>query len=130
MAAALRAGLFYVLLMFAAGFALGTLRVLVLLPLMGELPAVALELPVMLALSWVVAGWLIRRMAVPHSSGARLAMGGLAFALLMVAEMALAVGVFGRSLPEHMAHYATWPGALGLVGQVGFALIPLLRLRA
>ena len=124
-----RAGVLYFVAVFAAGFVLGTLRVLVLLPRMGELAAVAVELPVMLMLSWVIAGILIRRCDVPARAGARLAMGGLALALLLLAEATLGVLGFGQSLEQHLAHYLTPAGALGLAGQGVFGLIPWLRMR-
>lgn len=50
------AGLAYFTLVFAAGFALGTARVLVLLPGVGETTAVLLELPLILTVSWLPAG--------------------------------------------------------------------------
>lgn len=129
MARALAAGMLYFMAVFAAGFALGTLRVLVLLPRMGELAAVAVELPAMLALSWILAGWIVSRRRVPPAPGARLAMGGVALALLLMAEAGLGVLGFGQSLAQHLAHYATPAGALGLAGQLGFGLMPWLRTR-
>lgn len=126
MGRALIAGLVYFAAIFAAGVALGTLRVLVLLPRLGEGLAVALELPVMLGLSWLVAGALIRRFGVAPGA-ARLAMGGLAFALLMVVELGVSVFAFGRDLAAHLAHLSTLPGAAGLAGQLAFALIPWMR---
>lgn len=113
------AGAVYFLLVFAVGFALGTFRVLVLLPWIGELAAVLLELPVMLGISWILAGRLVARFGVPGAIPARLTMGGVGFALLMVAEMVLAVSLFGQPMAAHLAHYATWPGAIGLAGQAG-----------
>ncbi|MDM8166597.1 hypothetical protein [Roseovarius sp.] len=121
------AGAVYFLLVFAAGFALGTFRVLVLLPRLGELTAVMLELPLMLAISWVCAGWLAGRFHVPGTVADRLMMGGVGFGLLMVAEWMLAVFVFDRPLAAQLAHYATWPGAIGLAGQVAFGVMPVLR---
>ena len=124
---AVPAGAVYFLLVFLAGFVLGTFRVLVLLPRVGELAAVLLELPVMLGLSWVLAGGLVARFAVPATGLARAVMGVVGFALLLAAEMLLAVTVFGQQVAAHLAHYATLPGAVGLAGQVGFGLMPLLR---
>ena len=48
-------------IVFALGFVLGTLRVLVLAPTLGSTEAVLVEIPVMLTISWIVCGWLITR---------------------------------------------------------------------
>jgi len=56
----------------------------------------------------------------------RLAMGGLAFAMLMAAESGLAPAS-GQSLAGFVAAMATPAGALGLAGQIGFAIVPALR---
>mgnify|MGYP000632588975 CR=1 FL=1 len=116
----------YVSTVFAAAFALGTLRVLLVAPRLGELAAVTLEVPVVLGLSWLVAGRVLRRWPLPRP-GQRLAMGGLAFALLMLAETILGIALFGRSLAGILATVATLPGLVGLAGQIGFALVPALR---
>lgn len=124
------AGVLYFVAVFAIGFVLGTLRVLVLLPRMGELAALAVEQPMMLMLSWAIAGVLIRWCDVPARAGARLAMGGIALPLLLLAEAALGVLGFRQNLSQHLGHYLTPAGALGLAGQGAFGLIPWLRLRA
>lgn len=123
-----RAGAVYFLAVFLAGFVLGTMRVLVLVPYMGEIAAVSLEIPLMLFISWVAAGRIISWLGVPALVMARLVMGGFAFALLMLAEFGLSLWLFDRSLAAHLAHYSTLAGAVGLTAQVVFALIPVLRL--
>lgn len=115
----------YFALVFAAGFALGTLRVLVLAPALGPLAAVALELPVMLAISWVVARWSVLRHGVPARAAPRLVMGALAFALLIAAEAALGIWGFGQTARGFVAAFSTPEGALGLAGQAAFGLMPL-----
>jgi hypothetical protein len=114
----------YVAPVFAVAFLLGALRVTFVAPLTGPLLAVALEVPVVLALSWWVAGLVLGHW--PLGPGRRLAMGALAFLLLMLAELATALA-FGQTAPQFLAAMATAPGALGLAGQIGFGLIPLLR---
>jgi hypothetical protein len=128
MAAAIRAGVLYFVVVFAAGFVLGTLRVLALAPALGDLAAVALELPFMLPIAWLTCRWLLHRLAVPATIPARAAMGALAFTLLISAELALAVAL-GRSPSAALAALATTPGLLGLTGQIAFALMPLALLR-
>lgn len=125
MPSAIRAGVFYFAIVFAAGFALGALRVTFIIPLIGELSAVALELPAIVFISWYVCRWLVGQLSVPAMASQRAAMGVLAFALLMLAELGLSVLVFGRSGAEYLAHLQTASGLLGLAGQIVFAFIPL-----
>lgn len=124
MPAALRAGITYFALVFAIGFILGTIRVLVVIPQFGDTNAVLLELPVMLALSWFACRALVSRFNVPPEASARLTMGGLAFALLMLAELAVSVLGFGRTVSEHLATYQATGAQLGLAAQIAFALFP------
>jgi hypothetical protein len=124
---ALRAGFGYFLLVFALGFALGTLRVLVTAPALGEITAVAIEIPVILAAAWPTCRWLTRRLAVSAAALPRLVMGAAALALTLAAELALAIVMFGRTPAEHLATYATAPGLLGLSAQLLFAALPLLQ---
>ncbi|TDE36249.1 hypothetical protein [Antarcticimicrobium sediminis] len=121
-----RAGLWYFPIIFACGAVLGTLRTLVLTPALGPLRAVALELPVILALSWIVAGSLTRGRPSLSNASARLWMGAIALALLLVAECALALG-FGQTPMGWLAGLITPQGLLGLAGQAVFALLPWLR---
>jgi hypothetical protein len=126
---ALAAGAAYFALIFTLGFVLGTVRVLVLAPRLGELTVVLLELPVMLAASWIACDRLIARFGVPTGTGHRFAMGAAAFGLLIAAEWLLGHLAFGRSLTEQLARYRSWPAAAGLAGQLAFATFPMLRSR-
>ena len=121
-----RAAIVYFALVFAAGFVLGTIRVLLVAPLWGELPAVILESPIMIFVSWLACGSTMRRVGVRGRRDG-LAMGAIAFALLMTAETALSVLAFSRSPADFLRAFGTAAGAIGLTGQVAFALIPLLR---
>jgi hypothetical protein len=126
---AIRAGLCYFLAVFAVGFALGAVRVTFLVPQIGALAAVACELPLMLGASWFICGALLRRFVMPPGRGPRLVMGGTGFVLLIAAEPVLAVWGFGNTPAAFLADYAGAAGQLGLVGQIGFALLPLVRRR-
>ena len=126
---ALRAATLYFMVVFAVAFVLGTIRVLIIAPRVGDLVAVALETPILLCLSWIVARRVIAGMAVPHALAVRAMMGAFAFYLLIAAETALGLIAFGRSPADMLASYATLPGALGLAAQLGFAAIPAIQER-
>lgn len=122
------AALVYWAMVFALGFLLGTVRVLWAIPLVGLLPATLIELPLILGGSWLAAGWLVRRFALARQ-GAALAVGALAFAILMAAECALAVAMMGQSPAQWLAGLAAPHALLGLAGQAAFALMPWWRVR-
>jgi hypothetical protein len=119
-----KAAFAYVTPVFIVAFAFGALRVTLVAPYTGPLVAVALEVPLVLAVSWIVAGHVLRHW--PLAAHQRPAMGALAFLCLMLAEGATALAL-GQSVATFFAAMATPPGLLGLVGQIGFGLIPLFR---
>ncbi len=119
-----RPALAYFLPVFAVAFGLGAARQMLVAPITGPLVAVALEVPVILILSWWVAGRVLRRWPLPLPG--RLAMGALAFALLMLTELGLALA-FGQTPRQFLTAMTTLAGTLGLAGQMGFALIPALH---
>lgn len=118
----LRLALAYFAGTFALGFGLGTVRTLWLAPAVGETGAVLAELPLMLGFSWWWARRLLRRHPLPRHSQA-LAMGLLALVFLLTAELVLALAL-GRSAGQWLEGLGTTAGALGLAGQVGFAVMP------
>lgn len=127
MRSAVTAGLIYFAVVFSAGFILGAVRVVYIIPRLGAMGAVLIELPVMLVISWGVCGALIRWFCVPGRAGHRAAMGAIAFALTMAAELAVAQFVFGMSGEEFLDSFVSPNGVIGLAGQIAFALFPLLR---
>ncbi len=124
---ALVAGAVYFAMLFALGFVVGTFRVMLVAPRLGEIAATALELPVMLAASWIVCGRTIRLWRVPAAAASRALMGVWAFVLLMAGETLLGVFGFGRTLAEQWAAVSSPSGLMGLAAQLGFALFPLLH---
>jgi hypothetical protein len=125
-----RAGVLYGLLAFAAGFVLGTLRVLWITPAVGSVGAVSLELPVMLAVSYFLCRWLVLRWDIGASIGQRATMGATGFLLLMALEIVLAIYGFGQSPGQYLRGLTQPAGALGLLGQVAFGLLPVFVARA
>jgi hypothetical protein len=125
---ALTAALAYSAIVFAAGFALGTLRVLVVAPRLGAPLAVLLEAPIMLAISWFACAFCIRRL--PPGAASNLAMGATALVLLQAAELVLAVVAFGRTPADYVHNLGTLAGAEGLAAQLIFALFPAIQARS
>ena len=120
-----RAGLIYGAAMFAVGFVLGPLRVLLLEPWLGALSAVLAEAVPLLAAMAVLAPWIARSQGVAAAPGARLAMGLWGLVPLLLSEAVLALVLVG--LDRWIAGFATAPGAVGLALLAAFALMPLLR---
>lgn len=122
----LAAGAAYFGLVFAAGFALGTLRVLVLVPRLGERAAELLEMPLMLAASWLAAGWVVGRFRLPAGARHRLPVGLVALALLVAGEILVVLEVREVSLGEYLAERDPVAGSVYLASLALFALMPWL----
>lgn len=128
MGSALKSGSVYFLLVYVAGFLLGTLRVLTLAPMLGEMVATLIELPVILLFSWLACRLLIGLFSVPATLIARITMGATALVLLLAAEIPISIFLLDRSIHEHFAIYQTAQGLFGLAGQIVFALFPIVQL--
>ena len=125
--AAVRAGAVYFVIVFVLGFVLGTVRVVWVVPQLGEASAVSLEAPIILAFSWAVSRWCVSYFQVQENLAARLLMGLVAFVLLMSAELGVSVIAFGRSVADHFAGYRSFPGAIGGSAQLIFAFLPVIQ---
>ena len=122
----IEAGALYAIIVFLIGFILGTIRVLLLVPRLGETTAVIVEAPIMLAASWFGCRWCVDRLNVRRTVPFRLLMGFVAFVVLMSAEVGLGA-VFGRSIADQLAAYGSLAGAIGLGAQVIFAVFPVIQ---
>jgi hypothetical protein len=120
-----RAGWVYFGMVYALGFLLGAMREMWLAPRFGGFWPRIVELPVMLAASWLAAWWVVNRYGL-ETVRERLVMGLVAFGLLMAGEVLVSILAMGRSLSQHLASYASWQGAISLAAQCAFALFPLL----
>ena len=121
------AGIAYATIVFSIGFALGIVRVLLVTPRAGAMTAVLLEAPIMLVASWHVCRQCVRRFRVEDSLHARLIMGAVALATLLLAEIALAESILGRTLAEYLASLRSATGGVGLAAQIAFGAFPLLQ---
>jgi hypothetical protein len=125
----LQAGALYFVVVFGIGFVLGTLRVLVVVPTFGARIAELMEAPVMLAVTFVGARWVVRRRNLPALGSVRLGMGGIALGLLLAAEFILALGVRGQSIREYFATLDPVTVTVFYVLLGVFAVMPLFVVR-
>jgi hypothetical protein len=115
----------YFLMLFALGFVLGTIRVIIVAPRIGVLAATFAEVPVMLTAAYFASRWTIRRWHVPHAPTIRWAMLLWFLMLLFLFETLLGALLFGRTMAEQWAALATPAGLLGLSAQTIAALLPV-----
>jgi hypothetical protein len=67
--------------------------------------------------------------AVASAVAPRAGMGGVAFALLLLAELLVGTMLSGSAPAEHLALYRDASNAIGLAAQVAFALMPLVQVQ-
>jgi len=120
----LRGGLAYFALVFGAGFLLGCVRVFVLVPRLGVRTAELLEMPVMLVVIVVAARLVNRRWLDGLRSTGRLVAGLIALALLVSAELLLAVGLTGESVASYVASRDPVSGSVYVLMLMLFAFMP------
>lgn len=126
----LTSGLLYFAVVFGVGFVLGPIRVLVLVPRVGERSAELMELPIMLAAIIAAARWVIARLAVHPSTGMRLGIGGIALFLTVMAELGVLVWVRDLTLAQYIAQRDPVAGSAYVASLVLFALMPALVRRS
>ena len=125
----LKAGALYFALVFGAGFVLGPIRILWVVPRFGTRMAELMETPIMFVVIIVAARWIVRRLAVPFVPSYRLGMGCIALGLLLFAEFMLVLWLQGLSIKEYLASRDPVSGAVYYVMLGVFALMPLLVAR-
>ncbi len=121
----LLAGAAYFAMVFAAGFVLGAIRTLWLAPALGEVAAVLIEIPFMLAIAWRACAGIVARMRLSPETGVRVAMGAAAVVMLWAAEVALTL-MLGAAPADVPAAFATPQALLGIAAQILFAAFPLI----
>jgi hypothetical protein len=125
----LKAGAVYFALVFAAGFVLGTIRVLWVVPRFGERTAELMEAPLMLVVTILAARWMVRRFAVPPVPWRRLGTGLVALGMLLAAEFTMVLKVSGLSLSDYLASRDPVSGTVYAILLGVFAVMPLLVAR-
>lgn len=119
----------YLVLVFGAGFVLGTIRVLLLVPRFGERLAELMEVPLMMVVIVFAAKWVLQRFAVPPAVAIRLAVGLVALTLIVLLEFTLVLRVRGLTLAEYFRGRDPVSGTVYYLMLVVFALMPVLVAR-
>jgi hypothetical protein len=114
----------YFAVVFGAGFVFGIVRVWWLVPRLGVRVAELTELPMMLAVVFFAARWVNRRFLTERDQSARLIVGVVAFALLLLAELILGVTLSGLSPKEMFLNHDPVSGTAYYLSLCAFALMP------
>ena len=125
----LKGALLYFALVFGAGFVLGPIRILWVVPRFGTRMAELMETPIMFVVILVAARWTIQRLALQYAVSIRLGMGSIALGLMLVAEFTLVLWLRGLSISEYLASRDLVSGTVYYVMLAVFALMPLLVAR-
>ena len=123
----LRIAMAYAIAVFGAGFVLGSIRVLFVVPRTGARAAELLELPLMISVCFLAAGWVTQRLGADAPLGPRLVVGFAALALLLAAEAATGVVVRGLSVRDALINPDPISGSLYYLSLALFAVLPALR---
>lgn len=124
----IRAALLYFAIVLGTGFVLGMFRVPILVPRIGERWAELSEMPIMAAVIFFSAGYVLRRYPEICSPGRSLAAGFLALALSVAAELGLAVVLQHQTLVEFIKSRDKVSGSVYVGLLLVFAVMPRLRL--
>jgi hypothetical protein len=120
-----KAALCYFGIVFAAGFALGTIRVVLVVPRLGARTSELLEAPVMILVSFLAARWVVRGQPAPFSLPKRMGMGGIALALMLAAEFGFVLWLRGIPVSQYSATRDPVSGTAYYIALGIFALMPV-----
>ncbi|MGQ0695414.1 MAG: hypothetical protein ACT4OL_07550, partial [Nitrospiraceae bacterium] len=111
------------------GIVLGTIRVLVVVPLFGERTAELLEMPLMLIVIVAAARWINRRYPEVHERSAQIRIGLMALGLVLAADLVVGVALRGMSPLEALSHRDPISGTAYCLSLLLFAAMPWLLSR-
>jgi hypothetical protein len=121
----LKSGALYFALVFGAGFVLGTIRVLLVVPRIATRTAELIETPVMILVSFIAARWTIRPLVAQPTTTERIAIGFVALALLVIAEFTFAIWFQDLTISEYLASRDPVAGTAYVIALGLFAVMPL-----
>ena len=121
----LRTSLSYFLIVFAAGFALGTVRVLLVVDAIGERNAELVESPVMAIVCAFAARYLVTKHRAKLNVARAALMGLIALSLLLIVEFTVVLSLRGLSLSEYFQTRDPVSGMAYIAGLVWYAAAPI-----
>jgi hypothetical protein len=122
----LKAPFLYFVLVFIAGFALGTAREFLITPIVGLTNALLIEIPIMAVVAFFAARFVLDRTPEARTSGDRLFIGCAAFILLLIAEEAMTRILRGMSIFTLWADFELIAAIANIVGLGLFMVMPSL----
>ncbi len=125
----LHSSLRYFAIVFGAGFLLGMVRIPWLVPKFGVRVAELIEMPIMLAVIYFAARWIVRRPSAPPAPAARLAVGLVALALLLLMEFTLVPWLQGMTIAQAITSRDPVSGSAYVLCLALFAAMPWLASR-
>jgi hypothetical protein len=121
----IQAALRYFGVVFSVAFVTGTIRQLWVVPRLGTRTAELLELPLIVALSFVTARWILRRHPAA-SNRFRLGMGSIALLFMLIAEFGFVLALRGMTIAEYMATRDPVSGPAYYLALLVFGAMPFL----
>ena len=125
-----KAGALYFALVFAAGFALGAIRILWVVPRLGVRTAELMEAPIMFGVSILAARWVVRLVGISPLRSRRLAMGCSALGLMLVVEFTVVLWIRGMTIRGYFETRDPVSGTVYFLTLGAFAVIPIFVGRA
>jgi hypothetical protein len=119
----LKAATTYFALVFGAGFVLGPIRILFIVPRFGVRVAELIEAPIMLVVIVLAAKWLVNKFRLAANG---LAVGFLALGLMIAFEFTLVLWLRGLTLAEYFRERDPVAATVYYLLLVVFAFMPLL----
>ncbi len=123
----LKAGALYFAVVFGAGFFLGTIRTLWIVPSFGTGKAELMEAPIMFAITVLASRWVVGRLAIRASFPGRLAVGLVALGLLLLTEFTVVLWIRGLTIAAYLAGRDPVAGTVYVVLLAALALMPSLE---
>jgi hypothetical protein len=121
----LKAGLLYFALVFGAGFVLGTIRTLWIVPSFGTRTAELMETPIMFVITVLAARWVARRLLLSPTLATRLGVGFVALGFMLITEFTFVLWLRGLTIGEYLARRDLVAGTVYILMLVVFAVMPL-----